>query len=267
MKNINLILSMMLAFGLSFSGCKKDDPDPDPVIPACTNVISQEVEIYDDGANVDTTTKVYIYNANKKLVKITYAYNSNPVSNFDTIAYNASGEITTVKKYSVGNPTPFETNTYTYTSGRITSVIEEGNNGAPYNRTRTFTYNGSGVLTDQDVVYNSGSSSGDGPENINSIVFTGGNPTAADLGFSFGGTVTLEYDLTASNPYLGLNNDAEDILKMFPANNVTTAFPDASPGTPFFTRSYTYANGRVSTITETDGGGGSTTTTITYACI
>lgn len=267
MKKINYILLVaLIAAPFFFSSCKKKKDDPAPAQSPCTNVIAQESLVTTGGTSAGTETRVYYYNANKKLVKIEYAWSPNiTYSNYDTITYNGSNEIVTVKSYSVGNGTPSTTKTYTYTSGKITNVNELGTNGlGPYNSDKSFTYT-SGVLSAQTVIYNSGSSSGNGPENIASIVFTAGNPTSADLGSGFGGTATLTYETTAPNPYLGLNND-DDILKLFSANNCTSAYSDAAPGSPFFTNAYTYANGRVSTITDTNNGG-TRVNTITYVCL
>jgi hypothetical protein len=234
-------------------------------VPAA--LIAQENIVTTGGTYPGTQKKVYKYNANKKLVKIEYTYSPNTLySSYDTITYNGSNEIVTVKSYNVGNGTAFTTKTYTYTSGRITKVNEVGTNGnGAFNSDRNFTYT-SGVLSAQTVVYNSGSASGGGPENISSIVFTAGNPTSADLGLSFGGAATITYETTAPNPYYGLNND-DDIILMFPKNNATSAYSNAAPGSPFFTTSYTYSNGRVATITDDDGNGGTRVNTITYVCL
>jgi hypothetical protein len=198
-------------------------------------------------------------------VKVTES-NDWGVYRYDTVIYKANGEIDSVKTYD-GSGNIEMTKKYTYTSGKITSVIEKGTNGnGAYERIRTFTYNGSGQLTAVAVNYTLGSQNGGGPENISGITYTGGNITGGTIDMGFPVAVTIEYDLTSPNPYLGMNIDTEDPLTMFSANNVAKAYANASPGSPFFEMSYTHANGRVKTIEEGEIGDYSRVTTLTYTC-
>jgi hypothetical protein len=264
MKQINLIvLIAFLSLSAIIVSCKKKKEDPQPTGPTCSTLLTSDTIVY-SGSFTGTDIKKYTYNSSKKLVKIEYIYLPNTaVNNYDTIVY-VGGNISTVQNFNTGNPTPNSTNTYTYTSGQLTSVHEVGDNGAPFDRTRTFTYT-SGVLSSMVVTYTSGASNGE-PDNLTNITFTSGNITSADLGVSMGGPATIVYDVTGPNPYLGMNNDSEDIIKMFSANNATSAYSNIAPGSPFFTNSYTYSNGRVRTITETDGTD-TQTHTLTYTCL
>ncbi|HXA01491.1 MAG TPA: hypothetical protein VNW99_05845 [Cytophagaceae bacterium] len=264
MKKNYLIFSALIATCILFSGCKKKhDTTPAPI--PCTTLVSQEDIVVTGGSFPGTSKNVYKYNANKKLVKIEYTYSPGTTyGSFDTIIYNGSNQITNVKSYNVGNPTPTYTSIYYSTGSRIDSVNQVGNNGSPYNSTTIFTYT-LGLPSAQSVRYDVGASNG-GPQNISSIVFTNGNVTSANLGVSFGGAATITNETTAPNPYLGLNNKV-DILLMFDANNATSVYSNAAPGSPLFTKAYTYLNGKVNTITDNDGNGGTRVNTITYTCL
>ncbi|MFL5728612.1 MAG: hypothetical protein ACJ75J_03900, partial [Cytophagaceae bacterium] len=245
--------------------CKKKKEDPTPAGPTCSNLLTNDTITY-SGSQTGTEYRKYIYNASKQLTKIEYTYSPSLVySAFDTIIYNG-GKIDSVNTYNIGNSTPKATNAYMYTSGILTSVSETGSNSnGAFVRTRTYTYT-SGKISAMTVAYGATGSAGSGPENFNNIVFTNGNISSADLGASFGGTATVVSDVTAPNPFLGLNNDPTDIVAMFSANNPTSAYSNLAPGSPFFTRTYTYANGRVKTMTET-GGSSTAAHVYTYTCL
>jgi hypothetical protein len=272
MKKINfLILAALIAAPFFFSSCKKKKDDPTPVNggnqPNCTTLLVQEDVVYTGGSARSPMRKAYKYNANKMLVKIEYSFDPGYAVNYwDTIVYNGSGEIATVESYNTAVATAAVTNTYTYTAGKITKINEviPAPSSPSYDRDRVFTYT-SGILSAQTVTYNSGSDPNAGPENISSIVFTNGNVTSADLG-TFGGLATVTEETTAANPYYGLNNNS-DILLLFNKNNATSVYSNADPTHPFFTITYTYANGKVSTMAKTDPTTGQTaTTTFTYDC-
>jgi hypothetical protein len=266
MKHINFsILIAFLSLSAIIISCKKKK-EPEPIVPTCTYLLTRDSIEY-SGSSSGTEIRTYSYNANKKIVKITYTYPpSTAISSYDTIAYQVNGEIASVKNFTPLNPTPNSIFTYTYTSGKITTVDESGSNAnGPYVRTRTLTYT-SGLVSSQTVVYTSGSKISGVPETISSITFTGGNIsafTSSDLG----GAVTIVNDLTAPNPFYGLNNDPTDITKLFDANNVTSAYPTAfGPSFPLLTATYTYSNGRVATQTQT-AAGSTAAHNYTYTCL
>ena len=144
----------------------------------------------------------------------------------------------------------WRTNTYTYTSGLLTSVNEVGtNDSGAYTRNRAYTYNGNKLAT-QSLIYSVGvAEANGGPENIDSIVYSGNNFHTAYL-IDMSTAVTLTFDQTAANPYYGLNFDSDDFLDMFNPNNLTEAYATATPSTIFANNTYTYSSGRVATITD-----------------
>lgn len=247
-----LILSS-LVIGALFSSCKKEETTPDPGTgggtPTTTYLISTDSTT--DGNVSNTQVRAFTFNSSKKVVKVKYKYGtSTTFDSYDTVSYNTSGQVSKVEQFNIGNSIASETNTYNYTTGQLTSVNESGtNSNGAYVRTRTFSYT-SGKITAQTVVYTTGSGTGE-PENITSIGYTGNNMTSASI--DIGGTiypVTVTYDLTAGNPYYGLNYDASDFINMFSQNNILKAYVTAIPTQIFADFSYTYTNGRVATYTD-----------------
>ena len=230
------------------ASCKKDKKSSDSGDTSSPKtVISKDSS--DDGTNTNNRqVRLFTYNSSKKLIKVSYKNGtSTTYTDYDSITY--SGEyISSVKSYTVGNPTPYATTTYTFTSENLTSTHEIGSNSnGAFVRDRTFTYT-SGVLSAITVVYTSGSNDGS-PENISSIVFTSGNISSAYLS-DIPAAATLTADLTAPNPYYGLDFKTDDPLNIFNKNNVLKAYPTGFPSNPLLDYSYTYANNRVATITD-----------------
>jgi hypothetical protein len=55
-------------------------------------------------------------------------------------------------------------------------------------------------------------------------------------------------------------------LKLYNNNNCSSAYLTSSPTTKIVSLNYTYENGRVKTITDSDGYGGTRVNTFTYVC-
>jgi hypothetical protein len=258
MKNIShKLLIAICACQFIIFGCKKKKEEPVPQ-PACNAMIAQE-DIVFTGRAVSTGKYVYKYNSNKKLVKKEYNYD-NVYTSYDTIVYNGNNEIVTVSAHNTNSPSVSQrTMTYTYTSGKITRINETGETDAygPYDVDWNFTYI-SGALYSVIPEMNIGIFPG--ADTITSIVFVNGNISSADFK-GLGGPITVISETTAPNPYYGLNNDF-DLAKMFNANNATSSYFNSSPSSPIESKSYTYLNGRVHTIIESDA-----VTTITYICL
>ena len=252
----NYVILGICIIGVVFGSCKKKSKDETPAPPSLTYVLTKDSSYSN---NNNQYVKKFDYNSSKKLVKVSYKYGSSTsYTDYDTIYYNSSGKVSKVESYYAGNSVPVSVNTYNYTSDVLTSVHETGvNNNGAYDRTRTFTYSG-GKLATQTVAYTTGSSGDGGPENIASVVYTGNNITSADL--TGMGLVTLTWETTAKNPYYGLNYQSDDLLSMFCQDNALKVYMTSDPTQVFMDRSYTYADGRVATITEVQSNGGSQVT-------
>jgi hypothetical protein len=225
-----------------FASCKKSGSST----PTLTYLISQDSAT--DGVNMNNNLiRHFAYNSSKKLVKVSYEYGtSGNFNQYDTVYYNGNGTVSKVERY---NGSLYATNLYNYTSGLLTSVNESGtNDSGAYVRNRAYTYSGN-KLASQSLVYSVGVSDQNGPENIDSIVYSGNNFSTAYLQDMSTG-VTLTFDVTAPNPYYGLNFDSNDFLDMFNPNNITEAYATATPSTIFLHDTYTYSSGRVATITD-----------------
>jgi hypothetical protein len=273
MKKYLLIIIALFTQAVFLVSCGNDDPDPDPVENgACTGtiVLQKDSIKYETGGS---EKREYIYNDDKKVVKILYTYNSAANhTKFDTVIYanTSSTEIASVKSYNTSNlSSPFKTNTYTYSGGKLISVNEVGTNTAAYNRTRSYIYNG-GVISKMKINYTSGAREAEEIDSITNIVITNGNVTSAKIhaagAAGNGQTVSLAYSTDAPNPYLGLNTNIEDPMTMFNANNATSATVGGGILT-IFTRTYTYSNGRVATSHEETTGETTLDRTLTYACL
>jgi hypothetical protein len=166
---------------------------------------------------------------------------------YDTLYYNTDGTLQKVYTYLASNiTTPTATKTYTFTSGKMTSVVETGtNNNGAFTRTRTFTYATSGSPLTATVNYSIGASEGY-PENYTNMEYVNGNITKARL--TGVGPVIATTEVTAPNPYLGMNLETESIDILFNRNNITMARMDTLTNDEFFNRTYTYANGRLATV-------------------
>lgn len=239
MKQLVYFASALL---LTVIACQKDDEST-----SLTYVISRD-SIYNGNAN-DNRVSLYEYNSSKKLVKVQYKYGtSNYFNGHDTLYYNGSGQVSKVESYYNGASGAISTSLFTYSSGVLTAVAETGTNDkGPFALTRTYSYS-AGKLSAITTVYITGSSnSNDSPDNISEIVFTGDNITSLNLAGQ--GIVKATYDLTATNPYSGLNN-TEDFINLFCKNNILKAFLVSNPSQVFVDNTYTYVDGRVSTITD-----------------
>ena len=256
MKSKLFILGIIII--ASISSCKKDDKKTNNT-PGSTVTTVLSIDSTTDGTNI--WVKYFDYNSSKKLAKVSYKWGGGAtVSEYDTIYYNVSGQISKVETYNVSTSALIGACIYNYTSGVLSSTVETGTNGnGAYERTRTFTYT-SGKVSAINVVYTTGAGSGE-PENFSNVVFTGNNITSADLtGF---GNVTVTYETTATNPYFGLNYDPSDFINMFCQNNILKAYLTLLPTQIFVDNTYTYANGRVSTIVDASSSP-ARTTTLTY---
>ena len=243
-----LIPAFIVIMITSFASCKKDKKAVEPVDSPKT-VISKDST--DDGTNTNNRqVRLFTYNSSKKLVKVSYkSGTSTTYDNYDTIYYT-NGKMSQIMSYNVGNSTAYAMNYLSYNSSdQLEAAHESGTNShGGFDRNRIFTYT-NGVLSSVSVTYYSGSSDGS-PENISSIVFTSGNISSAVLVDLSNTAATLTTDLTAPNPYYDLYFKTDNPLNIFNDNNVLKVYPTISPSSPILDYSYTYANGRVATITD-----------------
>jgi hypothetical protein len=250
-KNVYFSFAVLvtLVLSISFVSCKKDSETD------TSSTVTKVYLLYKDSTVSTSYTYVreYLYNSSKKLSKV-MTYLQGTLYTYDTLMYNVDGTINIVNTYSTYYPTiPIATKTYTHTSGKITSILETGSNAnGAYSRTRTFTYSTSGYPQNTLVVYSLGSSESN-PENFSNMVYVNGNIVSAHL--TGIGPVVATTDVTAANPYLGMNIETESIDKLFNKNNMTQARLDTLTNDVFFTSSFTYANGRVATIHRVDDSG------------
>lgn len=235
------ILSLsFLILAISIVSCKKDENT--------TTTNTSKVYLLSKDSTVGTYTYVreYTYNSSKKLVKVSLLFSST-LYQYDTLYYNTDGTLQKVYTYLANNPTtPSATKTYTFSSGKMTSVAETGtNNNGLYSRTRTFTYATSGLPLTATVNYSIGASEGY-PENYTNMEYDNGNIIKARL--TGAGPVVATTEVTAPNPYLGMNIETSSIDVLFNRNNITMARMDTLTNDVFFTRTYTYTNGRVAKV-------------------
>jgi hypothetical protein len=249
-----LILSVAL-FAIAFASCKKKEtttPDEPTTTTGSTTggTPSTVFLISRDSTSNGTTTndqvRKFEYNSSKKLLRVWYKQGTGAFNSRDTVVYNTSGHVSKVERFNTGSSVASTSNVYNYVAGVLTTVNETGNNGAPFVRTRTFTYT-AGKLSAQTIVYTTGAVSG-GPSDITNIVFNGNNMSTANL--TGIGAVTLTSSTTAPNPYYGLNFNTDDFINMFNQNNILQAYLTATPAQMFENSTYTYLNGRVATKTD-----------------
>lgn len=264
-----------LIFGAFFTSCSKDDSSPTPAAsgggggtptPTTTYLIAQD-STYDNSNINNTQVRLFEFNSSKKLVRVQYKWGTSTTFNqWDTVYYNVSGKVSKVEKYNTGNSSAQVTNIYNYTGSDLTSVNESGiqyvdSSGTyvphAFARIRSFTYSGGKVIS-QSIVYTVGSgSSNGGPENINSMVYTNNNLSSANIQMDMGSglqwyPITITNSSTAPNPYYGLNYDSADFINLFNQNNITQVSITGPPAITLFVDTYTYLNGRVATIVDTD---------------
>ncbi len=234
---------------LAIFSCKKDKNETTNTVPAKVYLLTEDSIVNQTYSSKNV--RQFIYNSSKKLVKIEYTTPPQTAySQFDTLIYNTDGTLHIVNTCLAAFPAyPYATKTYTWTSGKITSIVETGNNGSAYTRTRAYIYSTSGYPSSMTVTYTTGSGTGE-PETFTNLVYANGNLTNARLeGF---GPAVATTDLTAANPYLGMNVYTDNLDLMFNKNNLTLARLDTVPNTVFVTKTYTYSNGRVATIHTVD---------------
>lgn len=245
MKIIVFFWAIALAFAIS--SCNgTNDPNPDQ-----TFLLVKDSTYYPLSSASSTEVRLFAYNSNKKLVRVQYRWGTNTYfGQRDTIIYNANGQVSMVLTHYF-QPTAIillQANTYSYTNGILTSVNEVSTNpNQSYDRTRTFTYTNE-KLSAQTVVYASGTPVDDGPGDLTNIVFVGNNVSTGVLDGKDPVTVTV--DLTAPNPYYGLNFDSKDFINMFCQNNILKAYKTNTPLSLLENCSYTYSNGRVASISH-----------------
>jgi hypothetical protein len=249
-----LILSVAL-FAIVFASCKKketttSDEPPTNIgsttgTPVLTYFVSKDSA--SNGTVANNRVRKFEYNSSKKLIRVWYKQGTSTTYNSrDTVQYNGSGQISKVERFNTGSSIASASYVYNYVAGVLTTVNETGNNGSPFARTRTFTYT-AGKLSAQTIVYITGAGGG-GPSDITSIVFNGNNMSTANL--TGIGAVTITSSTTSPNPYYGLNFNIDDFLNMFNQNNILQVYLTATPTQLFVNNTFTYADGRVATITD-----------------
>lgn len=245
----------VLALMLAVTACQKDDETT-----SSTYVISKD-STYNGNAN-QTMVRLYEYNSSKKLIRVQYKIGtSSTYEAHDTIYYDGNGRVSKVETYVNGTIEAWTVAVYSYTSGLLSSVYEVGrNDNGAYSLTRTFTYSG-GKLSTLSTAYAIGSSPNGPPDNFTEVTFTGNNITSVNQ--TGQGVITATYDVTASNPYYGLNYKTDYFINLFSQNNILKAYLVSNPTKVFVDNAYTYIDGRVSTVTDS-AQDPAVTTKITY---
>lgn len=247
----NLFISAALISAL-FTSCKKEDEAAPTTTtnttPTLTYLISLDSTTSTD-INQSTKVRKFTYNSSKKLIKVEYKYMPNSTyTNFDTLIYNVNGTLACVYNYSVGNNTANSTYVLYYNgSGQLTTVDETGTDysttpNVAFAKTHMFTYT-SGKITSMLSEYTSGAN-GNTNDTITNIVYNGDN--MASLVYN-NNPVTATTSTTALNPYFGLGFDPTDFVNHINKNNMLQAYLTSDPTQIVEDNSYTYADGRVAT--------------------
>lgn len=251
----SLFISAAL-LGVLFTSCKKEDEEvpatTTTTTPTPTYLISLDSMTSSD-TNESTRVRKFSYNSSKKLIKVEYKYlPSLTYSNYDTLVYSSGGQLVSINNYSVGNTvTPNKTYGLNYNgSAQISTVDESGldyknSPATPYARLHTYSYT-SGKITGMLSVYTLGGNKND---TITNIVYTGNNISSLIYNNN---AITATVDLTAPNPYYGLGLDPTEFIDMANQNNITQAYSTVDPTKIVVNQTYTYANGRVATMTKTE---------------
>lgn len=265
----SLFISAAL-IGALVTSCKKEE-DPAPTTTTTPTSTSTYLISMDSTTTTEvgqsTRVRKFSYNSSKKLIKVEYKYlPSSTYTNYDTLIYNVNGTLSCTYNYSVGNSTANSSNVLYYNgSGELTSIDETGTDYSTsppvaFAKTHTFTY-ASGKISTMTSVYTSGAN-GNSNDTLTDFVYVGNNISTLIYN---GMPVTATVSTTAPNPYYGLGSDPTDFIYMVNQNNILTAYLTADPTQIFENNSYTYADGRVSIITsdKTDNNG-TPYTNVTY---
>lgn len=254
------IIFSVLALGALISSCKKEETttaitktvttNTVTVNPNLTYLISKDSSHYGGSAG-NSKVRLFEYNNSKKLVRVKYKNGTaKTYSDYDTIYYNNAGQISKVETYATGSVTAKAINVYHYTADFLTTVDETGTNGnGAYVRTRTFAGSGK-VVSEMTVEYTTGSGPNtlESPDGISSVQFSSNNISSLSSTSEGPYYIVVTADKTAPNPYYGLNYKSDDFFNMFNPNNILKMVLAGS--TTIADYSYTYANGRVSSISN-----------------
>lgn len=263
------ILASAAILALIFTSCSKKNETvttTTPTTSAKVFLIAKDSSYSTDPSQ--TRVQLFEFNASKKLVKVKKKFGTSGTFNFyDSIYYNADGKISKVVGWEIGKVNENNILTYIYAGNNLTKVNSKGTNSdaSTYEANTNYTYTAAGKIFSikNEKVTGTVQNAGDIPD-LDSISFTGDNLTGGKIflqGFSVG--VIITYDLTAVNPYYGLNL-ANDFISMFSKNNALKAYAVIDPSSPLVNNTYTYENTRVKTMVSTDKGGGVRTTVFSY---
>lgn len=219
MKKLFLITGLMAAAVFSIVSCKKEDDSSTTTSGSTTSAVitctlNRQVRSQSGSTN-DTTW--HIYNSSNKVIQIKHDWG------FDTIIYNSSGQLSMVKEMQNGNSVPTTTYSYTYTGNNLTQIIEKGtDNGTPYTKTSTITYNSSNLPLD---ITTKGDPDGKNL-GLKNIIWSGNNPISADLDFDGTGTTIIECTISTDGKKnikrFGFPANGPDHLNWF-CSNITAA--------------------------------------------
>jgi hypothetical protein len=249
--------------GILLTSCKKDDSNTPDKTTTSTPV--PNVPVYGiakdstyDGTPANTVVRLFEYNSAKQLVKIRYKYGTSTTysTDIDSIYYNGSGQpylIYAVTVNQFGNwYVNLQRNFYYNSDNSLSSVRTLDLNDDTNNDTLTFVYNAGKIFTIYD--YMTGSI-----DTASSIVYTNNNPTSLVYNSE---AITINTDATAINPYYGVPDiQKTSFVDFITYNNLTTAYPTLDVNNQYEDLTYTYSNGRVSTIVDNID---EVTTVITY---
>jgi hypothetical protein len=196
-----------------------------------TTVITGSVDL--------TITSEYIYDVSNKLVSIERSVYG-MVYYKDSIYYNSiSGKVDSLIRYdgsSGGLTSDFLKNTWV--GGNLTRQVNHYSLLGPVNKdTSDYTYSGSSLISFTQKHFDGGTTTTNVATNV---VQSGGNMTACIFSYDGGPSLasTIEFDAYA-NPFYDLHI-FNDPLIWGCQNNVTTAYPDIDPSSPYFTYALTY---------------------------
>ena len=276
----NLFLSAVLIASVITSCKKKDEAAPETpatVTPTPTYLIYMDSTTSTD---LSSEVRRFTYNSSKRLIKVEHRQlNAGAVPidpsayyDYDTLVYNGSGQLISNTNYSIGGGPSNKSYTLNYNgSGQVTTVDESGldystSPATAYVKLHTFTYT-SGKISSMTSVYSSGAN-GNSNDTITNIVY-GDNIVSVIFDNM---PITATTSTTAPNPYYGLGMDPSDFVNIINKNNMLQAYLTADPTLLMQDATYTYASGRVATIVSNEWDNGvvpnvitnTRTTAITY---
>ena len=259
------------------SSCKKKDeaaPEtPATVTPTLTYMIYMDSTTSTD-VNQNTEVRRFTYNSSKRLIKVEHKYSpSTTYTNYDTLIYNSSGQLISNTNYSIGGGPTNKCYTITYNgSGQMTTIDESGldystNPATAYVKVHMFTYT-AGKISGMTSTFSSGAN-GNKNDTITNIVYAGDNLASVIYDNM---PITATISTAAPNPYYGLGMDPTDFVNVINKNNMLQAYLTSDATILLQDATYTYANGRVATITNKNWDNNTvpnfvtdtSTTTITY---